>query len=61
MPELPEVEIVKRSLKNTVKYKKIKKIILETNKAEDLNVDGELKGSSPFELEINKKAITIIN
>ena len=44
-----------------VNYKKIKKIILETNKAEDLNVDGELKGSSPFELEINKRAITIIN
>ena len=29
---------------NLVYYKKIKKIILETNKAEDLNVDGELKG-----------------
>ena len=28
MPELPEVEIVKRSLKNNVKYKKIKKIII---------------------------------
>ena len=28
MPELPEVEIVKRSLKNKVKYKKIKKIII---------------------------------
>ncbi len=28
MPELPEVEIVKRSLKNSVKYKKIKKIII---------------------------------
>ena len=28
MPELPEVEIVKRSLKNKVNYKKIKKIIL---------------------------------
>ena len=28
MPELPEVEIVKRSLKNRVKYKKIKKIII---------------------------------
>ena len=29
MPELPEVEIVKRSLKNTVNYKKIKKIIVK--------------------------------
>jgi len=28
MPELPEVEIVKRTLKNKVKYKKIKKIII---------------------------------
>ena len=28
MPELPEVEIVKRSLKNKVQYKKIKKIII---------------------------------
>ena len=28
MPELPEVEIVKRSLKNNVNYKKIKKIII---------------------------------
>ena len=28
MPELPEVEIVKRSLKNRVRYKKIKKIII---------------------------------
>jgi len=28
MPELPEVEIVKRSLKNQVNYKKIKKVII---------------------------------
>ena len=28
MPELPEVEIVNRSLKNNVKYKKIKKVII---------------------------------
>ena len=28
MPELPEVEIVKRSLNNKIKYKKIKKIII---------------------------------
>ena len=28
MPELPEVEIVKRSLKNKVNYKQIKKIII---------------------------------
>tara|TARA_Y100000590_G_scaffold271747_1_gene305049 strand:+ start:10 stop:873 length:864 start_codon:yes stop_codon:yes gene_type:complete len=29
MPELPEVEIVKRSLKNRINYKKIKKIIIK--------------------------------
>ena len=29
MPELPEVEIVKRSLKNKVNYKKIKKVIIK--------------------------------
>ena len=29
MPELPEVEIVKRSLKNKANYKKIKKIIIK--------------------------------
>ena len=28
MPELPEVEIVKRSLKNKISYKKIKKVII---------------------------------
>ena len=31
MPELPEVEIVKRSLKNKVNYKKIKIIITNRN------------------------------
>ena len=29
MPELPEVEIVKRSLKNNINYKKIKRIIIK--------------------------------
>ena len=28
MPELPEVEIVKRSLKNKLNFKKIKKVII---------------------------------
>ena len=28
MPELPEVEIVKQSLKKSIKYKKIKKVIV---------------------------------
>ena len=32
MPELPEVEIVKRSLENKVKNKKIKKVIIKNRK-----------------------------
>ena len=28
MPELPEVEIVKQSLKNAIKYKKLSKVIV---------------------------------
>ena len=29
MPELPEVEIVKQSLKKAIKYKKIRKVIVK--------------------------------
>ena len=29
MPELPEVEIVKQSLEKTVKFKKIKKVLIK--------------------------------
>ncbi len=29
MPELPEVEIVKRSLKNTLSIKKLKKLLFQ--------------------------------
>ena len=51
----------KHILDQLVQYKKIKKIVLETSNSDELNIDGELKGHSPFELEVNKKAIKIIN
>ena len=49
MPELPEVEIVKRSLKNKVKYKKIKKIIISNRNLRykiQKNFEKSLKGKS---------------
>ena len=49
MPELPEVEIVKRSLKNKVKYKKIKKIIISNRNLRfkiQKNFEKFLKGKS---------------
>jgi len=46
---------------DAVQYKHIKKIILETDQVQDLNIDGEMKGSSPFSLEVNKKVVKIIN
>ena len=51
----------KHILDQLVQYKKIQKIVLDTSKSDELNIDGELKGHSPFELEVNKKAIKIIN
>ena len=52
MPELPEVEIVKRSLKNTVKYKKIKKIIVKNR---------NLRFKIPKDFENHLKGRSIIN
>ena len=49
MPELPEVEIVKRSLKNKVNYKKIKKIIITNRNLRfkiQKNFEKLLEGSS---------------
>ena len=48
-------------LDDAVQYKHIKKIILETDQVHDLNIDGEMKGSSPFSLEVKKKVVKIIN
>ena len=49
MPELPEVEIVKRSLKNKVNYKKIKKIIISNRNLRfkvEKNFENILEGRS---------------
>jgi Formamidopyrimidine-DNA glycosylase len=49
MPELPEVEIVKRSLKNNVNYKKIIKIIITNRNLRfrvQKNFENLLKGRS---------------
>ena len=54
MPELPEVEIVKRSLKNKVKYKKIEKIIIT-------NRDLRFKISKNFESLLENRLITNIS
>ena len=51
MPELPEVEIVKRSLKNKVNYKKIKKIIIT-------NRDLRFKIQKNFEKNLEGRIIT---
>ena len=54
MPELPEVEIVKRSLKNKVKNKKIKKIIIT-------NRNLRFKIQKNFENVLEGKSITNIS
>ena len=54
MPELPEVEIVKRSLKNKVKYKKIKKIIIT-------NRDLRFKIQKNFENLLEGRSITNVS
>jgi len=54
MPELPEVEIVKRSLKNKVNYKKIKKIIIT-------NRDLRYKIQKNFEKLLEGRLITNVS
>ena len=54
MPELPEVEIVKRSLKNKVNYKKIKKIIVN-------NRNLRFKISNNFENLLESRSITRVS
>ena len=54
MPELPEVEIVKRSLKNKVNYKKIKKIIIT-------NRDLRFKIQKNFEKLLEGRSITNVS
>tara|TARA_B100000579_G_scaffold436961_1_gene464633 strand:- start:358 stop:1224 length:867 start_codon:yes stop_codon:yes gene_type:complete len=54
MPELPEVEIVKRSLKNKLNYKKIKKVIIN-------NRNLRFKIEKNFEIFLKGKSITNIS
>ena len=54
MPELPEVEIVKRSLKNKLNYKKIKKVIIS-------NRNLRFKVEKNFENLLEGKSITNIS
>ena len=54
MPELPEVEIVKRSLKNKVNYKRIKKIIIS-------NRNLRFKIEKNFEKHLNGKVISNVS
>ena len=44
-----------------VEYGHISKFKLKTNVTSQLNVDGEIKGSAPFELTVIPQAIEIIN
>ena len=62
MPELPEVEIVKRSLKNNVKYKKIKKVIISNRNLRfkiQKKFENTLKGKSIISVERFSKYIIL--
>ncbi len=62
MPELPEVEIVKRSLKNKVRYKKIKKVIISNRNLRfkiQKNFENTLKEQSIIRVERFSKYIIL--
>ena len=62
MPELPEVEIVKRSLENKVKNKKIKKVIIKNRKLRfkiHKNFENILKGKSIINVQRFSKYIIL--
>ena len=62
MPELPEVEIVKRSLKNKVNYKKIKKIIISNRNLRfkiQKNFENILEGRSIIDVSRFSKYIIL--
>ena len=62
MPELPEVEIVKRSLKNKVNYKQIKKIIISNRNLRfkiQKNFENILKGRSIIDVSRFSKYIIL--
>ena len=45
---------------NNVEYMHISKIKLQPNKVSKLNIDGEIKGTTPFELTVIPNEIEII-
>ena len=62
MPELPEVEIVKRSLKNNVKHKKIKNVIISNRNLRfkiEKKFENTLKGKSIVSIERFSKYIIL--
>ena len=62
MPELPEVEIVKRSLKNNVRYKKIKEVIISNRNLRfkiQKKFESSLKGKSIVTVERFSKYIIL--
>ena len=62
MPELPEVEIVKRSLENKVKSKKIRDVIIKNRKLRfkiHRNFENFLKGKSIINVQRFSKYIIL--
>ena len=46
---------------NIVEYIHVSKVELKPNKISQLNIDGEIKGETPFELTVIPNQIEIIN
>ena len=58
---MPKLFTGKHINDNTVKYIHVSKIKLQPNKISKLNIDGEIKGTTPFELTVMPNEIEIIN
>ena len=58
---MPKLFTGKHINDNAVKYIHVSKIKLQPNKVSKLNIDGEIKGSTPFELTVIPNEIEIIN
>jgi len=58
---MPKLFTGKHINDNTVEYIHVSKIKLQPNKVSKLNIDGEIKGITPFELTVMPNEIEIIN
>ena len=58
---MPKLFTGKHINDNAVEYIHVSKIKLQPNKVSKLNIDGEIKGSTPFELTVIPNEIEIIN